>query len=425
MRASFNLITKNNHQNRVVSYHICATAFVIVMTSMLPLEIVIEENAHNLLSTGALHTLLLDRKLRNGTVTLIIRDPDITMIGIIDADWESRTTAPCYECTSLVKLDLSGCSNLRIIGDYSFMDCKFLQTVLLPPCLNILGDRAFRWCSRLTSISIPDVTMLGEDSFQNCAEAAKGDVELRKHKSITRTFFPNEIIPIEDEEGQVSVISDGEEDTFQECAATQQQLDVWREHAKFALSSAATVTSGEVHESDGESKLILPEGVEELGDASFYEGSSLTTLVLPASLEQVGDLAFAFCVKLEEVELHTDKTNFSERTFFGCTRLVEIAERYGYMSSFDEYGDNKAQGVLPYLIEKFRRIQRRKFVLIAASKFNKIVHDSGGTERDKIEAARVLFPATFGTTETRTVGDFLKATRQGVKGVLGDIVGFI
>ena len=83
------------------------------------------------------------------------------------------------------------------------------------------------------------------------------------------------------------------------------------------------------------------------------------------------------------------------------------------------YGD----GVGPYLIDRFHNDEKKRIILLASRLFCKMVDEADGTEVEKVEAARVLFPKKLPSMKQSTVGDFLKYNREGgVTGVLGDIL---
>ena len=133
-------------------------------------EIVIDENVNNVLHSGTLRERLQDPSLGKGTITLIIRDPNITIIGDMNLGWGDREEAPLIWCKSLFRVDLKGCTTLTKLGDYVFFGCSSLTSVTLPDGLTQLGDHVFNKCSSLTSVLLPDgLTQMGNDVFFGCS----------------------------------------------------------------------------------------------------------------------------------------------------------------------------------------------------------------------------------------------------------------
>ena len=68
----------------------------------------------------------------------------------------------------------------------------------------------------------------------------------------------------------------------------------------------------------------------------------------------------------------------------------------------------------------------KEIVLVASRRFRVIVHNTHGTEVEKVEAARLQYPMLFPSMEDQTAGDFLKLIRGGIRGgVLSEILSFI
>ena len=95
-----------------------------------PQEIVIDENVDNQIRSGALRKRLQDRSLGKGTITLIIRDPNISIIGDMNLGWGDRERASLYGCKSLLHVDLKGCTKLTQLGNYVFRECSSLTSVV-------------------------------------------------------------------------------------------------------------------------------------------------------------------------------------------------------------------------------------------------------------------------------------------------------
>ncbi|MGM9802469.1 MAG: leucine-rich repeat domain-containing protein, partial [Candidatus Limisoma sp.] len=83
-----------------------------------------------------------------------------------------------YSVTSIGDLAFKGCSGLTSvtipnsvtsIGVLAFMDCSGLTSVTIPSSVTSIGFRAFSGCSGLTSVTIPNsVTSIGVLAFMDC-----------------------------------------------------------------------------------------------------------------------------------------------------------------------------------------------------------------------------------------------------------------
>lgn len=72
------------------------------------------------------------------------------------------------------------------IGDIAFRDCTELTSVVIPDSVKAIGNATFEYCSKLTSIIIPNsVTSIGWNSFNGCSE-------------LTNITIPNSVTSIGD-----------------------------------------------------------------------------------------------------------------------------------------------------------------------------------------------------------------------------------
>ncbi|MGE4550002.1 MAG: leucine-rich repeat domain-containing protein, partial [Opitutales bacterium] len=84
-------------------------------------------------------------------------------------------------------------------------------------------------------------------------------------------------------------------------------------------------------------KIILAEGVTDVGDQSFRNKSSLQSVVFPVSASRIGNLAFQNCAGLTEVTISKGTTSIAGNAFEGCPKLnaIEVAGENKTYSSKD------------------------------------------------------------------------------------------
>lgn len=71
-------------------------------------------------------------------------------------------------------------------------------------------------------------------------------------------------------------------------------------------------------------KIILPEGLSEIGEGAFKDYFSLEEVVLPSSLTKIGDYAFAGCTALTEIKLPESLETIDVASFSDCTSLQKV-----------------------------------------------------------------------------------------------------
>ena len=158
--------------------------------------------------------------------------------------------------------------------------------VEIPNSVTAIGDRAFEWCSSLTSIVIPDsVTAIGKGAFHGCC-------------SLTSIVIP----------GNVTAIGD------------------------YAFDGCSNLTS-----------IVIPNSVTAIGDYAFYDCSSLTSIVIPDSVTAIGDRAFYGCSSLTSVTIPESVTTIGEEAFAGCNEL----SRFSPLRSDCKLGKNPFGDTLP------------------------------------------------------------------------------
>jgi len=342
-------------------------------------EIVVDTDVKNRLRSGALKRRLLT--LSEGTVILTIRDPDTTTIGDMNLALERvPIEAPFFECNSLLRVDLKGCTKLTSVGTAAFARCSSLTFVALPDSLTQIGKAAFEHCSSLTSVVLPDsLTQLDDGAFSVCS-------------SLTSVVLPDSLTQLGFK-------------AFARCSSLTSVVlpDSITRIFQQSFDFCSSLTS-----------VVLPDSLTQLDMQAFCRCTSLTSVVLPESLTQINKAVFGGCPSLTSVVL-PDRAELGDDVFLQCDALVQKAALAGFDS------------VELYLRDRYKSITQKKLVLRLFRKYNKAVNNADGTEAEKHASALALFPPdNSGLLE---VGLFLQKMNisggDGVKGLVGYILEFV
>ena len=147
-------------------------------------------------------------------------------------------------------------------------------------------------------------------------------------------------------------------------------------------------------------KVIIPEGVTEIGCGAFYGNQFIREAVLPDSVRMIGEQAFSECRSLETVQLNHSLKSIQPFAFRHCTGLETIHIPGGVRSiSFHSFLDctNLRQIILE---EGIKRIGPGAFCNCIA--LREIIFPASLTEIDyeAFIGCRALRKATFLSTQT-------------------------
>ena len=153
------------------------------------------------------------------------------------------------------------------IGVQAFRYCSGLTSITIPNSVTSIGSSAFYNCSGLTSITIPNsVTSIGSSAFSGCS-------------GLTSITIPN------------SVTSIG-----------------W-----YAFSGCSGLTS-----------ITIPNSVTSIGQYAFSGCSGLTSITIPNSVTSIGQYAFSGCSGLTSITIPNSVTSIGEYAFYNCSGLTSV-----------------------------------------------------------------------------------------------------
>ncbi len=167
---------------------------------------------------------------------------------------------------------------------YSVTDYKGTDTNIYIPNaykglpVKEIGDRAFKFCSELTQIIIPErITYIGDDAFTGCTRLTQIIVNENntRYKSIDGNLYSKN--------GWLLCYAYGKKSTT----------------------------------------FVIPDGVTNIGRSAFEHCNYLTEVVIPNSVRTISENAFNDCNNLTSIAIPNSVTSIGECAFGGCN-LTEI-----------------------------------------------------------------------------------------------------
>ena len=233
---------------------------------------------------------------------------------------------------------------LNLIEDSAFENCSTLTIINIPSTVETMGERVFKGCTGLKSVSLSDkLTYLSDEVFENCISL--GDITVSSEiRTIGNGAFRGcsslKSVSLSDKLEKIKY------ETFKDCTSLE-MVDTRRvfsiEHKAFMncerlenvtfSDNLQYIGHGAFYGCKSLKRVVIPEKVYRIGMTDWYseevfgsfEGcSSLESVIINSKIEALEKDTFKDCINLKDVKLPDTLTFIHGYAFENCSSLESI-----------------------------------------------------------------------------------------------------
>ena len=236
-------------------------------------------------------------------------------------------------CSGLTSVTIP--NSVTFIGQWAFYKCSGLTSITIPSSVTSIGELAFSGCSGLTSVTIPNsVKTIGESAFNGCENLSSvtiangvtsiGVAAFQLCTSLTSLTIPS----------SVTAIAEG---AFEGCSGLQSiVVDKGNTVYDSREDCNAIIKTSDNELISGCTNSTIPNSVTKIGQSAFKNCKGLRSVRIPNSVVSVGQFAFQGCSGMTSITIPNSVTSIGSYAFGWCSGLTSITIPDG-VSSIDEF----------------------------------------------------------------------------------------
>ena len=231
-----------------------------------------------------------------------------------------------YYCTGLTSITIP--NSVTSIDDYAFLHCTGLTSITIPNSVTGIGDRAFYECTGLTSITIPNsVTSIGRDAFNGCTGLTSPVYNAHCFAYMPKSYSGAYTIP-----DGIKQIAGG---AFYGCtgltsitipnSVTGIGYDAFYGCTGLPVENNLRYADSYLVEAVDKSlsSYTIKEGTKWIGNNAFASYTDLTSITIPNSVTSIENGAFYECTGLTSIVVNSGNTKYDSRN--NCNAIIETA----------------------------------------------------------------------------------------------------
>ena len=243
----------------------------------------------------------------------------------------SYVNAWLVDCKNKTKRSYSVAEGTIGIGSCAFLDCIALTDVILPNSVKIIDNAAYAYCTALANLVIGEgVETIASQAFWSCVSLKNvrlGGFDFTTQKMTTSslkeiqsyafyscTFLEKIEIP--------DTVTDIGTYAFNDTALFKNSTDGAVYAGNWLVGYNKEAFFNYLGES-GESTIVVKDGTVGIAEYAFYR-AMVPEIILPDSVEKIGRAAFYESPGLQKITLPSNLTRIEEFTFYGCYSLTDI-----------------------------------------------------------------------------------------------------
>ena len=216
------------------------------------------------------------------------------------------------------------------IGNGAFRNCSKLKSVIIPEGVACIDSSAFSGCSSLSSLRIPESVMsIGAYAFYGCSSLSSlripesvtsiGSYAFYGCSSISSLRIPASMMRIDSSafrncRGLTSIIVDKDNPVYHS-----------NDNCLIQTSSKELVLGCQT------SVIPVDGSVTSIGSYAFYGCSSISSLHIPEGVTSIGTYAFRSCKSLVSLTIPSTVTYVEFTSFYGCDNLIQKEDGVHYV----------------------------------------------------------------------------------------------